>query len=99
MKTKASRFNQRLKAFYTIFVHNMFGNYCPECQATVCTGRARTVYNELYHNYNYYIKCKACQKTTPAFPTVKEANDNWEIEWARAEDKIILGDSNEKTEL
>lgn len=50
--------------------------------------------NEKTKKINYYIKCDMCNTTTPAFPSIKEVETQWEFLWSKLEDKIFMKDED-----
>lgn len=70
---------------------------CPNCALTTneklfeeCEPTARVLFmkNEIYNKPNFYVKCKVCGFTTPAYDTSKEALDNWNDNWVTTESII-----------
>lgn len=86
------KLKQRLNSIRVLARVNNFGYYCPKCSISknVVTAGARTVDDELYHNIKYFIKCKVCNLTTPAYSNIDEANEAWENVCASVEDKMLI---------
>ena len=38
----------------------------------------------------YFIRCKRCNLTTPAYETIKDAAESWENVCASVEDKMLI---------
>lgn len=77
--------------------HNIFGFECPDCCNNFpASAKSYHMYDEQYKCYKFYIKCRVCGRVTPAMPTFKEALDKWEDQWVLKEDKVLMGDTNDK---
>lgn len=70
--------------------------FCPECSKNGlidseydCHASSRFVWDNLYHKYKFYIKC-VCGYTTPAYDTIREAEEHWAKVWAKVEDEQTL---------
>lgn len=79
---------------------------CPNCALTTNerlfealqpSARVLFMKNELYKKPNFYVKCKVCGFTTPAYDTSKEALDAWNDSWVTTEsiiaNKMIDGEA------
>ena len=86
-----SRLKKLLKAFHTAAKHNIMGYECV-CKCNAASASLKIIYNKQYHLYEYCIACKDCRKTTPAFPTPKQAEDNWEDLWIAEELALLAED-------
>ena len=74
------------KSLSKIINKKIFGYYCPCCSTedyNVSSCTARILWDEKYHKYKYYIKCKYCDITTPAYEDIKDAEENFEYLWIK----------------
>lgn len=77
--------------------HNMFGYECPNCgpgldmgDGIPITASSQSLWDEQYKQYKFFVKCKSCNFTTPAYPTLREAEDKWADAWSLVEDQILM---------
>lgn len=74
---------------------NLTSFECPECCKTDKFSnypvRVRVLYDEKYHKHKFYLKCRDCKLTTPAYEDPKELINVWEDLWISAEVKIAEG--------
>lgn len=78
----------RLKIIKQLAVANNFGYHCPNCSNdNRVTAYANAMKDELYHKTKFFIRCRHCKLTTPAYETIKEASSAWEEVCASVEAK------------
>lgn len=74
-----------------------FGYECPNCALHIeknmyeglePTARIFYIKNEIYKKPAFYVKCKVCNFTTPAFDTSREALNQWLEHWIDVESKV-----------
>lgn len=87
----------KLKSFFDaykkLFKLNLTGYYCPECSPCrlfIPTAQVNVMKDEKYHKYKYYIQCRDCKLTTPAFEDYEDAFDAWDNIHTLYEDRILL---------
>lgn len=79
------RLKKYLKAHYSVVIMNLTTFECPECCKkygySEYPARAYTLYDEQYHKYKFYLKCKDCNLVTPAYEDLKDLMKYWEELW------------------
>lgn len=86
MKTKLSDLKK-------LFKLNMYGNECPICSVgKSCnpTAKFSLLYDEKYRKNKFYISCRTCKLTTPAFEDPRDAIEFWDYNFILKEDEILL---------
>lgn len=70
---------------------NIFGYYCPDCSlySSEPTSFIRIMKDHQHNIFKYYLKCRDCRRTTPAFKTIKEAKDFWDENWISKEVELF----------
>jgi hypothetical protein len=86
------KLKKHLKILQQLAKANNCGFYCPNCsiERNNTTAGASAVEDELYHKTKYFIRCKRCNLTTPAYETIKDAAESWENVCASVEDKMLI---------
>jgi transcription elongation factor Elf1 len=86
------KLKKHLKILQQLAKANNCGFYCPSCsiKSSTATARVRTVKDELCHKTKYFIRCKRCKLTTPAYETIKEAVDAWEDTCISVKDRMLI---------
>lgn len=65
--------------------------YCPYCYGLSDnknywpTGHAHMLYDKYYKKFKFFVKCKSCHTTTPAFESSVSVVENWEDLYAKFE--------------
>ena len=69
------------KSLKIVIKANSSGGFeCPSCSLSGAQAPARLhlMNDKVFKKYKFYIQCKWCKRTTPAFEKLKDAVDNWE---------------------
>lgn len=69
------------KSLKTVVKVNSSGGFeCPSCSLSGAQAPAKLylMNDKIFKKYKFYIKCKWCKRTTPAFENLKNVVDNWE---------------------
>ena len=93
LKVKKEKIKSYLKAHRFLIRANLTNFECPECckkyNLPEYPVRVRVLYDEKYHKHKFYLKCRDCKLTTPAYEDPKELINVWEDLWISAEIKIV----------
>lgn len=72
---------------------NITGTYCPNCalfKGEYPTARVSSLYDTQYHQYKFYIHCRTCKATTPAYENARDAIENWDDLFIKKETEVAL---------
>lgn len=93
LKVKKGRIKGYLKAHHIVVRMNLTNFECPECCKKYGYSeypvRAQLLYDEKYHKHKFYLKCKECDLTTPAYEDPKELINFWEELWVSEDVKVV----------
>ena len=79
-----------IKAFLKLIKLNLVGYPCPDCfEKYSGSTKFYIVYDKQYKNWKYYMKCKKCGTTTPAFEEPKKCFEMWEDNVINKEIKLF----------
>lgn len=106
------KMKKHISDFKTIWDNMSIYSYdCPNCALNINkvfleglepTARMLFMKNKIYNKPNFYIKCKFCGFTTPAFNTSKEALDSWSESWVTTESIIankLINDEDKNADI
>lgn len=86
------------KDWKQLFRLNLYGTECPCCspeKGYSPTAQFNILWDEKYHKTKYYVHCKKCYLTTPAFEDPKDAMDVWDYNFIMKEDEILLKEESQ----
>ena len=98
MKIKTNSTFEKIKQLPTALKSlSTFRWECPNCTEAEWKGdpysasvSVHYVWDEKYHKYKFYMHCRNCSYTTPAFETAKAAFDSYAENLVSAEHNITL---------
>lgn len=87
------RLKDLLKVDRTLFRLNLTGTFCPNCAITkgeYPTAGFKRLYDRVYHKYKFYMRCRYCNTTTPAYEDPNDVIENWNDLFIKKEESLIL---------
>lgn len=74
-----------------LIMANSQGFYCPTCASIIgkTTAKVFLMKDKKFHKEKFYIKCKTCKRTTPAYEQLNSAIEQWDDQFCLYEMKLF----------